>query len=98
MPFPIDFFPIKCARWHAGQKCVLGLATGSTPTPVYRELVKMHKDGILSFKNVVTFNLDEYYGLHQDDLQSYHKYMARPLTCSSAHADVELQNIRYRFN
>ncbi|KAK9918984.1 hypothetical protein WJX75_008480 [Coccomyxa subellipsoidea] len=65
-------------RSHAskGQNCVLGLATGSTPTPVYRELVKMHKDGKLSFKNVVTFNLDEYYGLHQDDLQSYHKYMA----------------------
>ncbi len=50
--------------------------TGSTPVLVYRELVKMHKEDNLSFKNVVTFNLDEYYGLHADDLQSYHNFMA----------------------
>src|SRR3954464_7157859 len=44
-----------------GQRCVLGLATGSTPTGVYTELVRMHQDEGLSFANVVTFNLDEYY-------------------------------------
>ena len=44
----------------AGTQCVLGLATGSTPTAVYDELVRMHRDEQLSFRNVVTFNLDEY--------------------------------------
>lgn len=56
--------------------CVLGLATGSTPIHVYKELVKLHKDGSLSFSNVITFNLDEYCGLKADDLQSYHNFMA----------------------
>ncbi|MEO0040657.1 MAG: hypothetical protein RL329_105, partial [Bacteroidota bacterium] len=41
--------------------CVLGLATGSTPTTVYTELIKMHREEGLCFKNVITFNLDEYY-------------------------------------
>lgn len=61
----------------AGKKCVLGLATGSTPVMVYRELVRMHKEGSLSFRNVITFNLDEYHGTSPDDLQSYHRFMAR---------------------
>jgi 6-phosphogluconolactonase/glucosamine-6-phosphate isomerase/deaminase len=61
---------------RAGRKCVLGLATGSTPTEVYRELVRMHQQGGLSFANVVSFNLDEYTGLQAGDLQSYHKFMA----------------------
>ena len=61
---------------HAGRRCVLGLATGSTPTHVYRELVRTHKSGQLSFANVVTFNLDEYCGLPTEDLQSYHTFMA----------------------
>src|SRR3954469_6851721 len=55
-----------------GQRCVLGLATGSTPTGVYAELVRMHRDEGLSFANVVTFNLDEYYPMKPDELQSYH--------------------------
>lgn len=67
---------------NAGKKCVLGLATGSTPIHVYRELVRMHKEGSLPFKNVVTFNLDEYYGLNPDDLQSYHKFMVDELSHS----------------
>ena len=46
-----------------GKPCVLGLATGSTPTRVYAELVALHKRG-LSFKNVITFNLDEYYPIN----------------------------------
>src|SRR5947207_5875119 len=48
------------------QSCVLGLATGSTPTAVYAELVRLHKDESLSFKNVITFNLDEYYPMQPD--------------------------------
>ena len=58
-----------------GQNAVLGLPTGSTPTGVYRELVRMHKQEGLDFANVVTFNLDEYYGLAPDALQSYHRWM-----------------------
>ena len=62
-------------RQREKKKCILGLATGSTPTRVYAELVKMHKKG-LSFKNVVTFNLDEYYPIRPDSLQSYFDYEA----------------------
>lgn len=57
-----------------GKHCVLGLATGSTPTRVYAELVKMHKEG-LSFAHVYTFNLDEYYPIQPDALQSYVRFM-----------------------
>lgn len=60
---------------QSGQKCVLGLATGSTPKSVYAELIRMHKEDGLSFKNVVTFNLDEYYPMNPNTLQSYHKFM-----------------------
>jgi glucosamine-6-phosphate deaminase len=58
-----------------GKHCVLGLATGSSPTRVYGELVKMHKLEGLSFKNVFTFNLDEYYPMQPDALQSYVRFM-----------------------
>ena len=58
-----------------GQKAVLGLPTGSTPVGVYRELIRMHEEEDLDFSNVVTFNLDEYYGLKADALQSYHRWM-----------------------
>jgi glucosamine-6-phosphate deaminase len=54
---------------------VLGLATGSTPIGVYRELIRMHHDEGLDFSNVITFNLDEYYGVSPDDIHSYHRYM-----------------------
>ena len=55
--------------------CVLGLATGSSPIKVYEELIRLHKEENLSFKNVVTFNLDEYFPMHHDDIQSYHYFM-----------------------
>ena len=54
---------------------VLGLATGSSPIGVYKELVRLHRKEGLSFKNVVTFNLDEYFGLKAEDKQSYHSFM-----------------------
>ncbi|WP_422445094.1 glucosamine-6-phosphate deaminase [Thermoanaerobacterium sp. DL9XJH110] len=54
---------------------VLGLATGSTPLGTYRELIRMHREEGLDFSGVVTFNLDEYYGLSPDNPQSYHYYM-----------------------
>ena len=50
--------------------CVLGLATGSSPIKVYEELIRLHKEENLSFKNVVTFNLDEYFPMQHDDIQS----------------------------
>jgi len=58
-----------------GQPAVLGLATGSTPLGVYRELIRMHREDGLDFSNVITFNLDEYYGLEPGRLQSYHRWM-----------------------
>ncbi|GMO25566.1 MAG: glucosamine-6-phosphate deaminase [Termitinemataceae bacterium] len=54
---------------------VLGLPTGSSPIGTYKELVAMHKDGKVSFANVVTFNMDEYVGLPTDHPQSYHTFM-----------------------
>jgi glucosamine-6-phosphate deaminase len=59
----------------AGERTVLGLATGSTPIGIYRELIRMHRDEGLSFKNVVTFNLDEYYPMPKESIHSYHRFM-----------------------
>ena len=78
------------AKATAGQKCVLGLATGSTPTGVYAELVRMHTDEGLSFKNVVTFNLDEYFPMQPQAVQSYVRFMNEHLF---DHIDIPKQNI-----
>ncbi|TNE65653.1 MAG: glucosamine-6-phosphate deaminase, partial [Bacteroidetes bacterium] len=67
-----DLIRAKAAK---GEMCVLGLATGSTPTSVYGELVRLHQEDGLSFKNVITFNLDEYYPMQPDALQSYVRFM-----------------------
>jgi len=56
-------------------RCVLGLATGSTPLGTYKELIRMHREEGLDFSQVVTFNLDEYIGLPKDSDQSYHYFM-----------------------
>ncbi|RMG28273.1 MAG: glucosamine-6-phosphate deaminase, partial [Bacteroidetes bacterium] len=58
------------SKQQRGEMAVLGLATGSTPTGVYGELVRMHQEEGLSFQNVITFNLDEYYPMQPDALQS----------------------------
>ncbi|HRF00292.1 MAG TPA: glucosamine-6-phosphate deaminase [Pirellulaceae bacterium] len=58
-----------------GQEAVLGLPTGSTPVGVYRELIRMHREEGLDFSRTITFNLDEYYGVAADQLQSYHRWM-----------------------
>src|SRR4051812_10970662 len=71
-----DLIRAKAAR---GEKAVLGLATGSTPTSVYDELIRLHKEEGLSFANVVTFNLDEYYPVKPDELQSYNRFMREHL-------------------
>lgn len=62
-----------------GRNAVLGLATGSTPKKVYKELIRLHKEEGLSFKKVITFNLDEYYPLEQEAMQSYRRYMKENL-------------------
>lgn len=72
------------------QSCVLGLATGSTPIGLYAELVRMHKEEGLSFKNVISFNLDEYYPLEKEAYQSYYRFMQRHLF---SHVDIEPSNI-----
>jgi glucosamine-6-phosphate deaminase len=72
------------------EKCVLGLATGSTPKSLYAELVRMHKEDKLSFKNVITFNLDEYYPVDNDALQSYNRFMQTHLF---DHVDINPKNI-----
>lgn len=54
---------------------VLGLPTGSTPLGTYKELINLHKQGKLSFENVITFNMDEYIGLDENHPQSYHYFM-----------------------
>lgn len=70
--------------------CVLGLATGSSPIKVYEELVRMHKEEGLSFANVITFNLDEYYPMEKDNIQSYHYFMHEHLF---NHIDILPENI-----
>jgi len=62
-----------------GEKCVLGLATGSSPKTLYAELVRMHRNEALSFKNVIAFNLDEYYPIENNALQSYKRFMKQHL-------------------
>lgn len=70
--------------------CVLGLATGSSPIKVYEELIRLHKTENLSFKNVVTFNLDEYFPMKHDDIQSYHYFMNEHLF---KHIDILPENV-----
>ena len=77
-------------REAAGERAVLGLATGSTPIGIYRELIRLHRENGLSFRNVVTFNLDEYYPMPPDSIHSYHRYMWENLF---AHIDIAKENV-----
>ncbi len=77
-------------RAAAGERCVLGLATGSTPIGVYRELIRMHRNDGLSFANVVTFNLDEYYPMPKDSIHAYHRFMWENLF---SHIDIDARNV-----
>jgi len=69
---------------------VLGLPGGSSPVGIYRYLVELYQKGIISFKNVVTFNMDEYVGIPEDHPQSYHYYMNYHLF---SHIDIPTENI-----
>src|SRR5437870_4745318 len=77
-------------RAAAGERAVLGLATGSTPIGVYRELIRMHREEALSFKTVVTFNLDEYYPMPKESIHSYHRFMWENLF---SHIDIKPENV-----
>ncbi|MGZ3840197.1 MAG: glucosamine-6-phosphate deaminase [Flavisolibacter sp.] len=72
------------------EKCVLGMATGSTPKSLYAELIRLHQQEGLSFKNVISFNLDEYYPIEKDAWQSYNSFMHRLLF---DHIDIDKKNI-----
>lgn len=72
------------------QKAILGLATGATPVGVYQELVRLHREESLSFKNVITFNLDEYYPMKPTSSQSYVSFMNQHLF---DHIDIDKANI-----
>ena len=77
-------------KQQAKEFCILGLATGSSPIKVYEELVRMHKEDGLSFANVITFNLDEYYPMDKTNIQSYYYFMHDHLF---DHVDILAENI-----
>src|SRR5216683_1899211 len=74
----------------AGRPTVLGLATGSTPVGLYRELIRRHKETGLDFSRVITFNLDEYYPMSPTDQQSYRRWMQETLF---DHINISPENI-----
>lgn len=77
-------------KQKAGTFAILGLATGATPVGVYAELVRMHKEENLSFQNVITFNLDEYFPMQPEAAQSYVSFMSEHLF---NHVDIQRENI-----
>jgi len=72
------------------ENCILGLATGSSPIKVYEELIRLHQEEGLSFSNVITFNLDEYYPMAKDNIESYHYFMHENLF---KHIDIQPGNV-----
>lgn len=77
-------------RNQAQQKTILGLATGASPVKFYTELIQLHKSENVSFKNVYTFNLDEYFPMDKNAIQSYHHFMYENLF---KHIDIPTENI-----
>lgn len=75
---------------NSKRKFVLGLPTGSSPLGMYKKLIELNKKGYVSFKNVVTFNMDEYVGLAEDHPQSYHYFMHSNFF---NHIDIDPENI-----
>ena len=78
------------SKQETNSHCVLGLATGSSPIKVYEELIRLHREEGLSFKNVITFNLDEYFPMKTDNIQSYYFFMQEYLF---KHVDIAPENI-----
>ena len=84
----VDEIKAKAAKTDA--PFVLGLPTGSTPLQTYKELIRLHKAGEVSFKNVITFNMDEYVGLEESHPESYHSFM---WTNFFSHIDIQPENV-----
>ena len=89
-------------RAAEGRDAVLGLATGSTPVGVYRELIRLHQEDGLDFSNVVAFNLDEYFPMRPESIHSYHRYMhenlfehvnMRPECCHIPRGDLAVTEV-----
>jgi len=80
----------RIAGAAAGKPFVLGLPTGSTPLGLYRRLIEMNREGQVSFRNVVTFNMDEYVGLNHDHPQSYYRFMWDNFF---SHIDIPRENV-----
>ena len=81
---------IRAANPTPEKPFVLGLPTGSSPLGMYKELIKLYKDNVISFNNVVTFNMDEYVGILQDHPQSYHTFMWENFF---NHVDIRKENV-----
>jgi glucosamine-6-phosphate deaminase len=78
------------SKQEKNKNCTIGFATGSSPTKVYQEIIRIHNDESLSFNNVITFNLDEYFPIEKDDNNSYHNFMKENLF---DHIDIPKENI-----
>ena len=81
---------INAAKPTADHPFVLGLPTGSSPLGMYKALIKANEEGVVSFKNVVTFNMDEYVGLPVSHPESYHSFMFNNFF---NHIDIKKENI-----
>ncbi|QPK16921.1 glucosamine-6-phosphate deaminase [Pectobacterium versatile] len=81
---------INAFKPSAERPFILGLPTGSSPLEAYKSLVTMHKAGLVSFKHVITFNMDEYVGLPTDHPESYHTFMHQNFF---NHVDIPRENI-----
>ncbi|MEE1090512.1 MAG: glucosamine-6-phosphate deaminase, partial [Paludibacteraceae bacterium] len=78
------------AKPTAEKPFVLGLPTGSSPLGMYRELIELNKRGVISFENVITFNMDEYIGLPKSHPESYHSFMWNNFF---SHIDIKKENV-----
>ena len=81
---------IKAANPTAEKPFVLGLPTGSSPLGMYKNLIELNKQGVVSFQNVITFNMDEYVGLPKDHPESYHSFMWNNFF---SHIDIKPENV-----
>ncbi len=84
----VDEIKAKASKTDA--PFVLGLPTGSTPLQTYKELIRLHEAGEVSFKNVITFNMDEYVGLEESHPESYHSFMWSNFF---SHIDIKAENV-----
>lgn len=85
----IEIAELIRSKQREGSNTVLGLATGATPKKIYQQLIQMYREEGLSFKNVICFNLDEYFPISGESIQSYKYFMQENLF---NHIDIEPDN------